>query len=69
MSPSRIAGIILLVVGILLLFFGFQATESVGEQVHETVTGRFTETTTWYLIGGAAAAIGGLALVLTGKSK
>lgn len=67
MSGSKIAGIVLLVVGAILLYFGFNATDSVGEQVVEGVTGRYTDETMWYLIGGGVAAVVGLVLLLTGR--
>lgn len=54
MGSSKLVGIILLVVGIALLYFGYQSTQSVGDQISETLTGRFTDNTMWYLIGGAA---------------
>lgn len=63
MSNSRIIGIVLLTVGIVLLAFGFQASDSLGEQLHETFTGRFTESTTWYFILGAAGSVAGLAML------
>jgi hypothetical protein len=68
MSP-RILGIVLLVVGVALLAFGFNATESVADSVSEGVTGRYTDKTMWYLIGGGALAVGGVALALRGGSK
>lgn len=58
----RILGVVLFVVGVILIVMGINATGSFGENVHETVTGRFSDTTTWYLIGGAAAAVAGLLL-------
>lgn len=64
MSTNRLIGIILLVVGAILLYFGFQSSESVVDQTSEALTGRFTDTTMWYLIGGAAAAIVGLVMVV-----
>ncbi len=64
MPVSRIVGIVLLIVGLVLVFFGFQATETIGEELHETVTGRFTDTTMWYLIGGGAMALLGLLLAI-----
>lgn len=66
MSP-RILGIILLVVGAILLAFGFNATDSVSDTVSEGVTGRYTDKTMWYLIGGAALVIGGGALAFFGR--
>lgn len=67
MSPARIVGIVILVIGLIMLFFGWQATESFGEQVRETFTGQFSDSTQWYLIGGAALTVGGLLLALFGK--
>jgi LPXTG-motif cell wall-anchored protein len=64
MTGKQILGIILLVVGVILLYFGYEATQAPGEQLHETFTGRFTDTTTWYLILGVAAAIGGIGLLI-----
>ena len=65
MSP-RILGIVLLVVGLALLGFGLNATDSVSDSVKEGFTGRFTDKTMWYLIGGGALAVGGAALALRG---
>jgi drug/metabolite transporter (DMT)-like permease len=59
MSKNQIGGIVLLVVGAILLYMGYQSSQSLGEQIHETFTGRFTDSTMWYfLFGGAAAAAG-----------
>lgn len=59
---QRALGIVLLVVGIAILAFGLNATESVQDSVSEGVTGRFTDKTMWYLIGGGALAVLGLVL-------
>ena len=59
MGSSKLIGVILLVVGIALLYFGYQSTQSMGDQLTETFTGRFTDETMWYLIGGAAAVAAG----------
>jgi len=66
MSPQRIAGIVLLVVGVIVLIVGMNASHSVADQVSNSFTGRFTKDTMWYLIGGGAAALFGLLLVLGG---
>lgn len=65
----RIIGLVVLAVGIMLLIFGYNASQSVTEQTMETVTGRFTQTTTQYIIGGVAAVIGGLSLIAFGGKK
>lgn len=61
---QKMIGIVLLVVGLILLYFGWQSSQSVGEQLTEAVTGRFTDETVWYLVGGAAALVAGLYLAV-----
>ena len=68
MANNKILGLVLLVVGLILLFFAYQASQSLGDQVSEAVTGRFTDSTTWFLILGAASAVAGAGLLLFGKS-
>jgi len=65
----RIIGLVLLAVGVTLLVFGYNASQSVGEQIVEGVTGRFTQQTMMYLIGGIAAIVGGAALALWGGRR
>lgn len=67
MSTAKLAGLVLIVVGGILLYFGYNASETALESVTETVTGRFSDQTTLYLIGGAACAVVGAALLLFGK--
>ncbi|GGY60666.1 hypothetical protein GCM10007071_04200 [Marinobacter zhanjiangensis] len=67
MGTQKIVGIVLLVVGVLLLFFGYQASQSMGEQLAETVTGRFSDETMWYIIGGVAAVVAGAFLAFFKK--
>ena len=69
MNSTRILGIVLLVAGMVALYFGWQASESIVDQAHETLTGRFTDETMWYFIGGGAAAVAGLLLTLFGSRK
>ena len=69
MNPQRILGLVVLVIGILLLYFGLHATDSVGESIKEGVTGKYTDKTTWYIIGGAAGVIGGAALAFVGGGR
>ena len=66
MNPQRMVGIVLLVVGVVLLIVGMNASDSMADQVSETFTGRFTEGTMWYIVGGIAAALLGLLLLLVG---
>lgn len=69
MNAAQILGAVALGVGILLLFFGLQATEAPVDQVTSAVTGRYTQTTMWYLGGGIAAVIGGGLLILFGRRR
>jgi len=67
MNPRRVLGFILLAAGIALFILGINATGSVGEKLSENVRGRYTDTTTLYIVGGIAAAVGGGALALFGR--
>jgi len=59
MTRNRMGGIVLLVSGATLAYFCDEASQSVGEQLHETLTGRFTDSTTsTFVLGGVAAAAG-----------
>ena len=63
MSSQRVIGIVLLVVGVAALATGLHASHSVVDRVSSSLTGRFTEATTWYIIGGAASGLVGLFLL------
>jgi hypothetical protein len=64
MNPQRIVGVVLLVVGMIVLSVGMNASHSLADQVTNTFTGRFTQATTWYIVGGIASALLGLLMVL-----
>ena len=67
MSTTKLAALVLIVVGGILLYFGYNASGSPLESVTETLTGRYSDQTTLYLIGGAACAVAGVGLLLFGK--
>ena len=67
MPPQRILGVVLLIVGVTLLLMGMNASHSVADQVSDTFTGRFTDKTTWFIIGGIAAGLLGLLMTLVGS--
>ena len=67
MSTSKISALVLIIVGGVLLYFGYTASGSPLESVTETVTGRYSDETTMYLIGGAACAAIGVGLLLFGR--
>ncbi len=68
MSQQRIFGIVLLVAGIVSLIVGLNASHSTADRLSNTFTGHFTDATTWYIIGGAAAGVIGLLMLLVGRS-
>jgi len=66
---KRIIGVVLLVVGVVLLYFGMHATDAPVEHARETLTGNYSDRTMFYLIAGAAAGIAGLATLLIGVRR
>jgi cytosine/uracil/thiamine/allantoin permease len=56
-------GVALIVVGAILLIWGFNAADSFSSEVSEFFRGQPTDRSMWFIIGGAAAAIVGLFLV------
>ena len=67
MKPAKLVGLLLVVVGGVLLYFGITATEAPVEELTQTLTGRYSDQTMIYLIGGAASAVVGLAMFITGR--
>lgn len=64
MATNQLVGIILVVLGVVLLYFGWQASQSMADQVSESFTGRFTDSTMWYIIGGAVSLAAGAFMML-----
>ena len=67
MPMGRVLGAMALVAGLILLGFGMNASDAPMEQLSETFTGRYSDNTMWYLVGGGAVAFGGLVLLLLGR--
>jgi len=59
MTPPRIVGLLLVVVGVVLLVLGFRAIDSFGSQFHEFFTGSPSDRGIWLLIGGVVAIVAG----------
>jgi uncharacterized membrane protein len=66
MNSQGVIGGVLLVVGIVLLIVGMNASHSVADQVSNTFSGKFTQATMWYIIGGIALGVLGLLMLLFG---
>jgi len=65
----RILGVGRVVKNACLLYFGYQKTGAVTERAKQTITGDYTDRTMFYLIGGAAAGIAGIALIALGARR
>jgi hypothetical protein len=63
---SRIVGIVVLIAGVVILIVGMNASHSVADQVSNTFTGKFTDSTTWYIITGIVVGVAGLLLSIFG---
>jgi uncharacterized membrane protein YidH (DUF202 family) len=62
-------GIALLVVGVALLIYGANASDSVSSSVSRAFTGHPTDKTMWLLLGGIAAAIVGAVMTFRPSGK
>ncbi len=70
MNGQRITGIVLLIVGIVLLFYGLHASNSLADKAHNLIFGRYTQATAIYIFGGGAIGLAGLLMtVFAGRSR
>jgi ABC-type dipeptide/oligopeptide/nickel transport system permease subunit len=61
---NRTLGLVLLAVGLVILGFGINASMSLTDQVVEGVSGRYSNTTMWYILGGLAMVVAGGSMAL-----
>ena len=61
---NKTISIILLVAGVILIIYGFKASDSIGSSFSRLFTGTPTDKSIWLLIGGAVLAVVGLTGVL-----
>jgi uncharacterized membrane protein HdeD (DUF308 family) len=62
-------GIAMLVIGIALIVYGFNASDSVSSGVSRAFTGAPTNKTLWLLLGGIATAIVGAVMTFRPSGK
>ena len=66
MNSQRIIGLVILLAGIGLWITGMNARDSAADRWTHFFTGHFTDSTSWYLLGGIALGIFGLVTLLRG---
>jgi hypothetical protein len=59
-NMNKLVSVALLAVGIVLLIFGFNASNSLGSDISRIFTGSPTDKAIWMLVGGAVLAVVGL---------
>lgn len=69
MNSQRIVGIALLVIGLVLVVVGLNASDSLADRWSNFFTGHYTDTTVWYIAGGIAASALGLVLAASGRRE
>lgn len=65
---ARTVGIIVLILGIVLLAFGINASDSPVDRISEALTGEFTDGTMLYLILGIVGIVAGLVMMTRGHT-
>ena len=66
-QTMKILGIVLAIVGVGLLIWGFQMADSPANQVSESLTGSSTDAVMYRYIAGAASLAAGIFLFLRGR--
>jgi len=64
---NNIIGLAILALGIVLLIFGFNESQSFSSDVSRFFTGNPTNHSIWLIAGGAVAVIAGLLLAFVGR--
>lgn len=67
MTEKKLVGLILLAVGAVLLYFGYNASQSVGSQFKEAWSGSMSDKAMLYYLGGAVSLAVGAFLTLMGR--
>lgn len=61
---KKMLAMVLLAVGVVLLLVGFNASNAPVEEVSEALTGRFSDETMLYLVGGGISALLGVIMLV-----
>jgi len=66
---QRFAGIAVLVVGIVLIVLGVNASQSFGSDVSRFFSGAVTNKSIYFLAGGALAVLAGASMAFSGRRR
>ena len=66
---QRFAGIAVLVVGIVLIVWGANASQSLSSDLSRLFTGSVTNKAIYLVVGGAVALIAGASIAFTGRPR
>lgn len=70
MTDERLIGLTLSIGGIAIFIIGVMSSDSFADQLNLFVTGRFTDVTVWYMIGGIAfLVVGGMMVGIGGSQR
>jgi uncharacterized membrane protein HdeD (DUF308 family) len=69
MNIGRLVGIGIIALGAVLLIAGYHASEAPLEQFSNTITGHFSDRTTWQMLAGVVAIVVGIVLATFGASR
>lgn len=64
---ARAIAVVLLVLGVVLLIFGINASDAPADRISEAFTGKFTDSTMLYLILGAVGIAVGAGMLFLGR--
>ena len=64
---QKAVSLALMAVGVILLIFGYDASQSISSEVTRVVTGSPGDKVMWLIGGGAAATVAGIAGLFLGK--
>lgn len=64
MRLNPMIGTALLVLAAMLIYLGYPASQGIGDQRNESLTGRFSDATTGYFTRDVAAALGGFSMII-----
>ena len=66
---QRFAGIAVLVVGIVLIVWGANASQSVSSEISKFFTGAATNKSIYLIVGGTVALIAGASMAFSGRRR